>query len=136
MQAALAPSAIRIKEIGKVKAVKKIIARVSGLSNFMNGQLVNFGDGSPTKWVIVGFQEEVILVLILGEENRVRIGQEVYSAQEELRIPVGEGFLGRVVSAVAEPVDGKGPIAVNGSASQRVSELDPPTRQPANPLTQ
>jgi len=115
MQATLAPSAIRIKEIGKVRAVKKIIARVSGLSNFMNGQLVNFGDGSPTKGMIVGFQEENILVLILGEENRVRIGQEVFSSQEEFKIPVGEGFLGRIVNALGEPVDGKGPIAVSGS---------------------
>jgi len=110
MQATFAPSAaIRIKETGKVRAVKKIIARVGGLSNFMNGQLVNFSSG--TKGMIVGFQEGDILVLILGEENRVRIGQEVYSAQEELKIPVGEGFPGRIVNALGEPVDGKGPIA-------------------------
>ncbi|MFH1245731.1 MAG: F0F1 ATP synthase subunit alpha [Candidatus Omnitrophota bacterium] len=104
-------SAITIKETGRVRAVKKIIARVSGLSNFMNGQLVNFGEGSATKGLIMGFQEDDILVLILGEESRVRIGQEVYSVQEEFRIPVGGGFLGRIVNALGEPVDGKGPIA-------------------------
>jgi F-type H+-transporting ATPase subunit alpha len=113
MQVALMPSAIRIKEIGRVRAVKKIIARVSGLSNFMNGQLVNFAGGSATKGMIVGFQEKDILVLILGEENRVRIGQEVFSIQEEFKIPVGEGFLGRIVNALGEPSDGKGPIVVN-----------------------
>jgi len=134
MQVSLAPSAIRIKEIGRVKQVKKIIARVGGLSNFMNGQLVNFacpvrhdnantnavsygGGVSATKGMIVGFQEEDILVLILGEENRVRIGQEVVSCQEEFKIPVGYGFLGRIVNALGEPVDGKGPIVQSVIAS-------------------
>jgi len=130
MQVTFAPSAIRIKEIGKVRAVKKIIARVSGLSNFMNGQLVNFGDGSPTKGMIVGFQEEDILVLILGEENRVRIGQEVFSAQEEFKIPVGDGFLGRIVNALGEPVDGKGPIGVSGSDTQTGRQADRLTLYP------
>jgi len=113
MPASFSPFAIRIKEIGRVRAVKKIIARVSGLANFMNGQLVNFAGTTGTKGMIVGFQEEDILVLILGEESRVRIGQEVVSCQEEFKIPVGEGFLGRVVNALGEPADGKGPIAAN-----------------------
>jgi F-type H+-transporting ATPase subunit alpha len=104
----LTVSPIRIKEIGRVKAVKKAIATVAGLSNFMNGQLVEFASG--TKGLIVGFNEEEMLILILGEESTVRIGQDVYSAQEEFKIPVGEGFIGRIVNALAEPLDGKGPI--------------------------
>jgi F-type H+-transporting ATPase subunit alpha len=101
-------STIRIKELGRVKEVKKNIARVEGLSLFMNGQLVHFASG--IKGMIVGFTEGDILVLILGDEAQVRIGEEVYSKVEEFKIPVGEGFLGRVVNALAEPVDGKGPI--------------------------
>lgn len=104
-------STITIKQTGRVRSVKKIIARVSGLSNFMNGQLIDFADGP--KGLIAGFQESDILVLILGDEANVRIGQEVYSSEEEFKIPVGEGFLGRVVSALAEPLDGKGPIVSN-----------------------
>ena len=101
-------SPIRIKELGKVKEVKKNIAKISGLSNFMNGQLVNFAGG--TKGMIVGFSEGDILVLILGDESKVRIGGEVYSRIEEFKIPVGEKFLGRIVNALAEPCDGKKPI--------------------------
>ena len=107
MQSALNTSTIRIKEIGRVKAVKKIIANISGLTNFMNGQLVDFANG--TKGMIVGFLEDEVMVLILGDESGVRIGQEVYSIQEEFKIPVGQGFVGRIVNALARPVDGKGP---------------------------
>ena len=107
MQSALNTSTIRIKQIGRVKAVKKIIASISGFTNFMNGQLVDFANG--TKGMIVGFLEDEVMVLILGDESGVRIGQEVYSIQEEFKIPVGEGFIGRIVNALAKPVDGKGP---------------------------
>ena len=108
MQDTLNSPAIRIKEAGRVKSVKKIIAAVSGLSGFMNGQLVTFSGGP--KGMIVGFWEDEVSVLILGDEAGVRLGQEVYSLQEEFRIPVGEGFLGRIVNALAEPLDGKGPV--------------------------
>ncbi|MDP2905909.1 MAG: F0F1 ATP synthase subunit alpha [Candidatus Omnitrophota bacterium] len=108
MQDTLNSPAIRIKEAGRVKSVKKIIAAVSGLSGFMNGQLVTFSGGP--KGMIVGFWEDEVSVLILGDEAGVRLGQEVYSLPEEFRIPVGEGFLGRIVNALAEPVDGKGPV--------------------------
>jgi len=101
-------SPITIKEIGCVKAVKKAIARVGGLSNFMNGQIIDFAGG--TKGLIVGFNGEEILALILGEESAVRIGQEVYTREEEFKIPVGEEFIGRVVNALAEPLDGKGQV--------------------------
>jgi F-type H+/Na+-transporting ATPase subunit alpha len=112
MQTASNPSAIRIKEVGRVRSVKKIIASVSGLSNFMNGQLVTFASG--TRGLITGFQAGEILVLILGDESSVRIGQEVYSVQEEFTIPVGEGFIGRIVNALAEPVDGKPAVSPIG----------------------
>lgn len=99
---------IRIKEVGKVRMVKKLIARVSGMSNFMNSQLLDFSCGA--KGMIVGFDKSDILVLILGNEAKVRLGEDVYNAQEELKIPAGEGFLGRIVNALGEPVDGKGQI--------------------------
>lgn len=108
MQTTLNTSTIRIKQIGRVKAVKKIIAGISGFTNFMNGQLVDFANGA--KGMIAGFLEDEVMVLILGDESGVRIGQEVYSFQEEFKIPVGEGFIGRIVNALARPVDGKGAI--------------------------
>ena len=106
MQAAMDPSTIRIKETGRVIFVKKIIAGVRGLSSFMNGQLVTFADGP--KGMIIGFVGEQVMVLILGDESKVRIGQEVFSVQKEFKIPVGAEFIGRIVNALAEPVDGRG----------------------------
>jgi len=108
MQVTLNIPRIRIKELGKVRKVKKIIAGVGGLSNLMDSQFVTFSGG--TKGMIVGFTADEVLVLVLGDESNVRIGQEVYSVQEEFKIPVGERFIGRVVSALGEPCDSKGPI--------------------------
>ena len=105
MQATLDSSTIRLKEIGRVIFVKKIIAGVRGLSSFMNGQLVTFADGP--KGMIIGFVEDEVMVLILGDEAKVRIGQEVMSVQKEFKIPVGPEFTGRIVNALAEPVDGR-----------------------------
>ena len=109
MQKLLDPSTIRLKEIGRVKSVRKIIASVTGLSSFMNGQLVTFSDGNSG--LIVGFIADEVLVLILGDESRVRIGQEVSCVQKEFKIPVGPEFIGRIVNALAEPVDGKDPAS-------------------------
>lgn len=105
MEAILESPQIRIKEIGRVVEVKKTIAKVRGLSNFMNGQLVIFASG--TKGMVVGFSAAEVLVLILGDEASVRRGQEVKSIQEVFKIPVGENLLGRVVNALGEPADGK-----------------------------
>lgn len=111
-----AVSTISIKEIGRVRAVKKAIAKVGGLSNFMNGQLVELAGG--TKGLIVGFKEEEILIIILGDESTVRLGQEVYSREDEFRIPVGEGFIGRVVNPLGEPLDDKGPVSAGGGKTE------------------
>ena len=83
----LESSTISLKEIGRVIFVKKIIAGVRGLSSFMNGQLVTFTDGP--KGMIIGFVADEVMVLILGDESKVRIGQEVMSVQKEFKIPVG-----------------------------------------------
>lgn len=102
------PSSIRIKELGRVKEVRKIIAKVGGLTGFMNGQIVTFASG--TTGLIMGFSRDDILVLILGDEASVRTGQLVSNVQEEFRVPVGERSLGRIISAQGQPIDGKGMI--------------------------
>lgn len=110
----MAMSTITIKELGKVREVKKIIAKITGLSNFMNGQLVNFASG--IKGMIIGFQGEEVLALLLGDESKLRIGEEVLSLTEEFKIPVGEKFLGRIISPLAQPCDSpKPPIEAVGN---------------------
>jgi len=99
---------IKIREIGKVVEVKRSIAKITGLTVFMNGQVVVFESG--TKGLIVGFTEGEILAVILGDESTVRIGEQVYCKPEEFRVPVGEGYLGRIVDPLGNPCDDGDPI--------------------------
>ena len=96
---------MKLAETGVVRDVKKIIARVKGLPSCLNGQLVDFGDG--VRGIVMGFDREDVLVLILGDETKVRMGNSVSGISEPFTIPVGEKCLGRMINALGEPVDGK-----------------------------
>lgn len=99
---------LQIQEIGRVKEIKKSIAKIVGLSRCMIGQLVHITDNA--KGIVIGFSEGEIIVFLLGMAEEVKVGDEVHSSMEPFTIPVGENFIGRVVNALAEPLDGKGPI--------------------------
>ncbi len=96
---------MKLAETGKIRDIKKIIARIQGLPSCMYGQLVEFGDG--VRGIVMGFDPQDVLVLVLGDENKLRIGKEVTGVNEPFTIPVGEKFLGRMVTALGEPCDGK-----------------------------
>jgi len=98
-----------VREVGRVTSVREFIAKVQGLPSCMNGQMVEFSHGDPG--MVMGFTEDSVLVLMFGNKARVRAGDEVYSRGEPFTIPVGETFLGRVVSALGAPQDGQGAIA-------------------------
>ncbi len=99
---------IQIQEVGRVKEIKKNIAKITGLLRCMAGQILDINENS--KGIVVGFTRGEIVVFLLGRIEEVRVGDNVYSRMEPFKIPVGEGFLGRIVNALAEPMDGKGPI--------------------------
>ncbi|MFA5793491.1 MAG: F0F1 ATP synthase subunit alpha [Candidatus Brocadiia bacterium] len=103
---------IEIKEVGIVKDIRKGIARIKGLPSCINSQVVYFASGAAG--IVTGFDEEEVHVLVLGDETSVRSGQEVTSTIEPFRVPVGDGFIGRVVNAMAEPIDTKGKIKHSG----------------------
>jgi F-type H+-transporting ATPase subunit alpha len=105
---AVAPFKIKITEKGTIKDIKKMIVRVTGLPSCLNGQLVDFGEGN--RGIIMGFNEEDVLALLLGDDSKVRLGQMVSGTSEPFTIPVGEGFIGRMVDALGVPCDGKGDI--------------------------
>ena len=96
---------MKLAETGKIRDIKKIIARIQGLPSCLNGQLVDFGDG--VKGIVMGFDEDDVLVLVLGDENKLRMGKEVVGINEPFTIPVGEKFLGRMITALGDPCDGK-----------------------------
>jgi F-type H+-transporting ATPase subunit alpha len=99
---------IQMKEYGVVAEIKQDIAHIKGLTNCMNGQLVHFEGGS--QGVIVGFDGEYELAMIVKEAAKTKPGDKLYSTIESCTVPVGEGFLGRVVNGLAEPTDGNGPV--------------------------
>jgi F-type H+-transporting ATPase subunit alpha len=100
---------IKVEEKGRVKDIKEIVARIDGLPTCLNGQLVDLGN--DVKGIIMGFDQNDVLVLVLGDATRVRLGREVTGVSEPFRIPVGDGFLGRMVDALGNPVD-RGPAIV------------------------
>jgi len=84
------------------------IARISGLPDCAVNELLEFEDG--TKGLALNLEEEAIGAVVLGDSDRIEEGQTVKATGQILSVPVGEGVLGRVVNALGEPIDGKGPL--------------------------
>ena len=99
---------IKVAEKGRIKDIKEIIVRLDGLPTCLYGQVVDLGN--DVKGIIMGFDEEDVLVLVLGDPGRLRMGREVTGVSEPFKIPVADAFLGRMVTALAEPCDEGGPI--------------------------
>ena len=97
-----------INEVGVVRDIRRGIALISGLPSCVYGQLVRFGDG--TRGIVMGFNQKEVMVIILGSEVSISVGDSVVSLSGLLTVPVGEGFIGRIVNALAEPLDNKGEI--------------------------
>ena len=99
---------IDMTETGKVILVGDGIARVYGLRNCMANELLEFEDGSFG--VAQNLEEETVSVAILSDKDNICEGTTVRRTGKVLSVPVGEKLLGRVVNALGEPIDGKGPI--------------------------
>ena len=105
-------SQIEMKETGRVILVGDGIARVYGLTNCMANELLEFDDGSVG--LAQNLEEDTVSVAMLSNDNSVREGTVVRRTGKVLSVPVGENMLGRVVNALGEPIDGKGPIEYSG----------------------
>ncbi len=105
-------SQIEMKETGRVILVGDGIARVYGLTNCMANELLEFEDGSAG--LAQNLEEDTVSVAMLSNENSIREGTVVRRTGKVLSVPVGEKMLGRVVNALGEPIDGKGPIEYDG----------------------
>ena len=100
---------IEMTETGSVILVGDGIARVYGLRGCMAGELLEFEDGSVG--LAQNLEEETVSVAVLSDQNDIHEGSVVKRTGRVLNVPVGEAMLGRVVNALGEPIDGKGPIA-------------------------
>jgi F-type H+-transporting ATPase subunit alpha len=116
------PAAASREEVGRVTEAGDGIARVEGLPGVMANELLEFEDG--TRGLALNLDVREIGVVILGEFSGIEEGQEVRRTGEILSVPVGDGYLGRVVDPLGNPVDGLGEIEAE---SRRALELQAPS---------
>ncbi len=119
---------LEVRETGMVLSCGDGIARIYGLDQAAAGELIEFPRG--IFGIVLNLEEDNVGAAILGEQQEIKEGDEVRRTGRIAEVPVGEALLGRVVNALGQPVDGKGPIKT--SASRRI-ELKAPgivVRQP------
>ena len=110
------------EEVGHVTDTGDGIARVEGLTQTMTNELLEFPGG--VRGLALNLEEREIGCVLLGDGHEIEEGSEVRRTGEVLSVPVGDAFLGRVVDALGNPIDGKGPIEASG---RRILELQAPT---------
>ncbi|RTE49029.1 F0F1 ATP synthase subunit alpha [Actinobaculum sp. 352] len=116
------PASSVSEEVGHVTMTADGIARVEGLPGAMANELLRFEDG--TQGLAMNLEEREIGVVVLGDFSSIEEGQEVRRTGEVLSVPVGDGYLGRTVDPLGNPIDGLGEIApVEG---RRALELQAP----------
>jgi F-type H+-transporting ATPase subunit alpha len=108
-------------EVGTVLLVGDGIARVHGLDNVRAGELVEFSDG--TTGMALNLEEDNVGIVIFGSDAGIKEGDEVRRTERIAEVPVGNALLGRVVSPLGEPIDGKGPL---GTDETRLVEVIAP----------
>src|SRR5262249_21010064 len=106
---------VEISEIGSVISVGDGIARVYGLEKAMAGELLEFPHG--VMGLALNLEETQVGVVLLGDYTEIREGDQVRRTGRIMEVPVGEALVGRVVNALAQPIDGKGAIASNQRAA-------------------
>src|SRR5579883_1831919 len=100
--------AIDVTEIGSVISVGDGIARIHGLEKVMAGELIEFPQN--VSGIAMNLEEDQVGAVLLGDYTEIKEGDEVRRTGRIMSVPVGEGLVGRVVNALGEPIDGKGPI--------------------------
>ena len=97
-----------VAEVGQVLSVGDGIARIYGLDKVQAGEMVEFPGG--IKGMTLNLEEDNVGVVIFGDDRSIREGDTVKRTGDIVDVPIGKGLLGRVVDALGEPIDGKGPI--------------------------
>jgi len=100
--------AAEVAEVGQVLSVGDGVARVYGLDNVRAGEMVEFANG--VKGMALNLESDNVGVVIFGDDRAIREGDIVKRTGTIVEVPVGKGLLGRVVDALGNPIDGKGPL--------------------------
>ena len=118
---------LKMVDVGTVLEIGDGIARVYGLSGCKSGELLEFpvdpNTGRPTMGIALNLEEDNVGVVIAGDYVHIAEGDQVKTTGRIADVPVGRALIGRVVNALGEPIDGKGPIA---STERRLIEVKAP----------
>src|SRR5436190_11055962 len=96
------------QNVGTVREIGDGVAKIEGLSDAMLNEMLDFGNGIVG--LALNLEESEVGAIILGDYTHIKEGQEVKTTGKLLQVPVGKGLLGRVVNALGQPLDGKGPV--------------------------
>ena len=100
---------LQVSDVGTVIQVADGIARIHGLENAMSGELLEFPN--EIYGMVLNLEEDNVGAVLLGDAKNINEGDTVKTTGRVVSVPVGDALLGRVVNALGEPIDGKGPIA-------------------------
>src|SRR3954447_5923547 len=102
-------SRIAVDEVGTVMSLGDGIARIHGLDKVMAGELIEFPHG--VAGLAMNLEEDQVGAVLMGEYTEIREGDTVKRTGRIMSVPVGDGMIGRVVNALGQPIDDKGPIS-------------------------
>jgi F-type H+/Na+-transporting ATPase subunit alpha len=117
-------------QVGTIEEVGDGIARVSGLPGASVNELLEFEGG--TLGLALNLDEDTIGTVVLGEVNQIEEGQSVRATGRILSVPVGDALLGRVVNALGEPIDGRGPLAATETRRMEIQAPGITGRKPVH----
>jgi F-type H+-transporting ATPase subunit alpha len=103
-----AKQSVAKENVGVVREISDGVAKIEGLTDCMLNEMLDFGNGITG--LALNLEETEVGAIILGEYTQIKEGAEVKTTGKLLQVPVGKGLLGRVVNALGQPLDGKGPI--------------------------
>ncbi len=103
-----------VTEVGQILSVGDGIARAYGLDKVQAGEMVEFENG--TRGMALNLETDNVGIVIFGEDREIKEGQTVKRTGAIVEVPIGKGLLGRVVDALGNPIDGKGPIVADKRA--------------------
>lgn len=104
-------SQLEVADVGTVIQVADGVARIHGLENAMQGELLEFP--GEVYGMVLNLEEDNVGAVLLGSQKNINEGDTVKTTGRVVEVPVGDALLGRVVNALGQPIDGKGPIATD-----------------------
>ncbi|GJM20558.1 MAG: ATP synthase subunit alpha [Planctomycetota bacterium] len=122
---------LKVESVGTVIQVGDGVARIHGLDDCMMSELLEFPGG--VRGVALNLEQDNVGCVLLGSDQEIKEGDTVKSTGEIISVPVGEALLGRVVNALGDPLDGKGPI---NSEHRRPIEMPAPSVLERQPVTE